>query len=173
MTLKNPFVLLTLLSVAVGGYLLFWESDEAYLKKTTLQLLKSAEGPFTRQNPVAFLGRVNKIAKHFHFDVAFQLETGGQVRKGRTAEELRTLLLIYFKQGGVEEITAEDLTVQKKAESSDYLVRFTARGRRGKARVSCKVSLLWIKEKKWFIKEAEVFSCSPEFFQGSFLKKRG
>ena len=157
--------------LVAGGFFLLWESDEKYLRKTTLRLLKSASAPGGGQNPVAFLRRVDKTAKHFHFDVIFQLRAGGRIRKGRSAGELRALLLVYFKQGGLAEVTAEDLTVQKKPESDDYLVRFTARGRRGEESVSCKVSLTWIKEKKWFIKEVEVFSCSPEFFYGSFRNK--
>ena len=174
MDLKKVFLFVILPLIAGGAlFLFFGESDEERLKKTTLQLLKSVSAPSVNQNPLALLGRVDKIGKHFHFDVEFKLETGGQVREGRSAGELRTLLLVYFKRRGSEvaEITAEELTVQKEAEGSGYLVRFTARGQRGKDRVSCKVSLIWIKEKKWFIKEAEVFSCSPEFFQGSFRDK--
>ena len=168
MDLKKIFLFIILPLTLVAGFFLLWESDEKYLRKTTLQLLKEVEAPAVRQNTVAVLRRVNKIVKHFHFDVAFQLETGGQVQKGRSAGELRPLLLIYFQRGGISEITGEELTVQKESGGSNYLVRFTALGRHGSNRVSCKVSLIWIKEKKWFIKKAEVSSCSPEVFHGSF-----
>ena len=163
--------------IIIGVFIFFfWESDEKYLQKTTLKLLKLASVPVQDTNPVALLKRVEQIAKHIHFDVRFKLQVNGQTWENRSAGELRTLLLAYFQRGGLAQITVDNLSVRinspgqsredlpdspANSSTSTGHVRFKAHGLRRENKVSCEVLLVWIQEKKWFIKEIEVFSCSP------------
>ena len=149
----------------IGVFVLFfWKNDEKYLKNTTFKLLKLASVSNQETNPIALLKRVEKIAKHLHFDVQFKLQANGQVWEDRSAGEFRTLLLTYFKMGGLAQINGTDLSVQIDPKTLNGHVRFKLHGQRGEDAVSCNAHFIWIKEKKWFIKNLEVFSCSPITF---------
>lgn len=139
----------------------FWENDEKYLRKTTFKLLKLASVPVQDTNPVTLLKRVEQIAKYVHFDVQFKLQANGQVWEDHSSGEFRTLLLIYFRRGGLTQITADNMSVQVDSSTSTGHVRFKVHGLRRENKVSCEAHLVWIQEKKWFIKEIKVFSCSP------------
>ena len=151
-----------LLILIIGGVLFFFlKNEERYLKETTLKILKLASAPSQTTNVVALLKRVEQIAKHVHFDIQFKVQGNGQTWENHSASEFRSLLLIYFKQGGISHIKGEDLTVQVDPSAPIGHVRFKLLGQHGPDPVSCKVHLVWTKEKKWFIKNLEVFSCSP------------
>ena len=162
--LKNPQLIILICLIIGSAIFFFLQNDEAYLKKNTLKLLKLASVSNQETNPIALLKRVEKIAKHLHFDVQFKLQANGQVWEDRSAGEFRTLLLTYFKMGGLAQINGTDLSIQIDPETLNGHVRFKLHGQRGEDAVSCEAHFTWIKEKKWFIKSLEVFSCSPITF---------
>ena len=156
------FRLFAVIFLIIGVFVFFlMENDEKYLQKTTFKLLNLASVPVQEINLVALLKRVEQMAKYVHFDVQFKLQANGQTWEGRSAGELRTLLLTYFKRGGLAQITADNMSIQIDSSTPKGHVRFKAHGLQGDNKVSCEAHLVWIKEKKWFIKEIEVFSCSP------------
>ena len=158
---KN-FRLFAVILFIIGVFVFFfWESDEKYLKKTTLKLIKLASIPVQNANPVTLLNRVEQIAKHIHFDVRFKLQANGQIWEDQSAGEFRNLLLVYFKRGGLTQITADNMSVRMDPSTSDGHVQFKAHGLQRENKISCEVFLVWTKEKKWFIKKIEVSSCSP------------
>ena len=162
--MSKNFRLIAVICFIIGVFVfLFWENDEKYLRKTTLKLLKLASVPVQDTNPVTLLKRVEQIAKHVHFDVQFKLQVNGQTWEERSAGEFRTLLLAYFKNGGLAQITVDDMSIRIEDSSSPRKghVRLKVHGLQREAKISCEALLVWIKEKKWFIKEIEVFSCSP------------
>lgn len=161
--LKKFRFILGFSAIGVILILFFWENDEKYLKKTTFKLLKLASVSKQETNPIALLKRVEKIAKHIHFDVQFKLQANEQTWEDRSAGEFRTFLLTYFKMGGVSQITGEDFSIQMDATTPlpQAHVRLKVHGKREESSVSCEAYLLWIKEKKWFLRNLEVSSCSP------------
>lgn len=155
-----------LLLILIAGGILFFalKNEERYLKNTTFKLLKLASSPPQTTSTVALLRRVEHIAKHIHFDVQLKVQVNGQTWESHSANEFRSLLLVYFKQGGLSQIKVEDLAIQMDPSSPIGHVRFKLHGQHGSGPIACKARLMWIKEKKWFIKKVEVLSCSPSPF---------
>ena len=154
------------LALLLSAVFFFWENDESYLEKTTLDLLNRLSLSAPIKNNRALLKRLESVGRHFHFDVNFKFHVNGREWKGRSSGELRSLLAVYFKQGGFSGIRGDALSVQvdSSLEIRTGRVTFKFHGLREKDPVSCEVRLEWIKEKKWFIKTVEVFSCSPVRF---------
>ena len=142
----------------------FFRGDERHLWKTSEKLIQLASDPRSLPN-MAILKKTERITKHIHFDIRFRAEFQGRVQEGKSLNEARSFLMAYFKSKINKGFAAEDLSVRllpsaknrpgKRAETS-FSFRFQREGRRFK----CRALWGWIKEKKWYIKTAEVSSCS-------------
>ena len=171
----------------------FFGGDARYLKKTSGKLVRLASAPPAAGSlpDVAILRKVEKIARHIHFDIRFRAEFKGRAHEGKSLNEARSFLLAYFKRaGGAGQnksggalFETEDLTVrllprpsgqnqpgQNEAAAAAPGAKapkraetsFQIRFQRQGRFFKCRLIWGWIKEKKWRIKTAELSSCSEE-----------
>ena len=149
-----------------AGMLLLWfgwkliQSPEKYLKKKTQKLI-ALTSVTDSASDMGWISKVSKMAKYIHFDVRMKAEYEGQIWTAKSLNEFRSLLFAYFKQGSAGQLDYKNLTVRLGENKKQGLVKFDAFFERNAKTVFCKALLEWVKEKKWRIKQIDVFSCSP------------
>ena len=151
------FVLLAFTFLAWFGWKLT-QSPEKYLKKKSKQLIEMASVKNSNTD-MSLISKVSKMAKLIHFDVQFKAEYEGQIFTAHSLNELRSLLLSYFKQKSTGKINYKNLNLEMAENKKQAIVKFDALFERNSKSISCKALLEWIKDKKWYIKRIEIFPC--------------
>ena len=70
--------------------------DKRLLMKASQELIDLASAP-APPSDIAILKRVEKMARHLHFDIQFQAELDGRVYEGRSLNEARSFLMGWLK----------------------------------------------------------------------------
>ena len=136
------------------------QSPESYLKKKTQKVITMISN--TKANSdMALISKVSKVARFIHFDVRLKAEYKGQIWIAKSLNEFRSLLFSYFRQEKTRKLDYKNLSVNMTESNRQALVKFDAFFGRQAGNIFCKVSLKWVKEKKWYIKSIEVLSCVP------------
>ncbi|MDE0092525.1 MAG: hypothetical protein OXN83_04495 [Oligoflexia bacterium] len=157
----KAFIIFAFLAVSGFGLYKFFQSPEKYLKKKTEYLINLSSVENSKVD-MALMRKVAKMAKFIHYDVQVKAQYEDQVYQARSLNEFRSLLMAYFKHSsGGGDLEYKNLTVQIKDDKNRGVVNFDAFFDRGNQKTFCKVVLEWIKEKKWFVKKIEVYSCYP------------
>ena len=146
------FALLFFASLAWFGWKLI-QSPEKYLTKKTKELIEMAS---IENSDTNFISRVSKISKFIRFDVYLKAEYEGQIFTAQSLNELRSLLVSYFRQKSTGKINYKNLNLTLGENKKQAIAKFDALFERGKKNISCKTLLEWIKEKKWYIKRIEI-----------------
>ena len=150
--------------IVIGGAFFFFRSDTAYLKKTTIKLIKTVSPMTTPLPQMTLLRKVQSVAKHIHFSVQYEIEWNNRVYQDRSLSKFRAVLTSYFKQikeGKPNTPNKKDLQVTiKEGEPKSAEVQFPLKVFWREKQANCQVVLHWIKEKKWFINKIKVFSCA-------------
>jgi len=172
MVLKNVKVLILLAGIAGAIYFLFLESDEDYLKKTTLKMIDLLVSPLDSSNMSSVIGRVRQVTEPMHFSIKFEVFQNEQVLfKRESSASMRSMIGAYF--GAKEKLTLhsvkeENLTAQVLKESSEMKtgqVFFLITGQAKGSSVSCQVKMDWRYEKKnWRIYHIKAFDCQGAIY---------
>ncbi len=165
--LRNPKILIILVGIAGAVYFFFLESDEDYLKKTTLKMIDLLVSPLDSSNMASVIGRVRKVTEPMHFSVKFEVSKNDQVIFEReSAAAMRSMVGSYF--GAKEKLTLqsvkeENLTTQVSKASDEKKtgqVSFLITGQADSASMSCQIKMDWKYEKKdWRIYQIKAFDC--------------
>ena len=163
---KNKAVIKKISFIVITGVVLafawkFFQEEERWLKRKTQTIIHIASSTGSKAD-IALLGRVSKIAKYIHFDVRVQAEYEGGVYKAKSLNEFQSLLFAYFKEQTTGVLDYQNLNVKMGANKKQALVTFDAFFKRSGKDIFCKTLWEWIKEKKWYIKKIEIFSCSSK-----------
>ena len=138
----------------------YFQSEKEWIKKKTqdlIQMTSSSGGG----SDIAFLQKVSQITKFIHFDVRLRVNYEGRLWTAKSLNEVRSLFLLYFREkSSSEKIGYSDLTVQMSENKKKAEVRFSVLFKRLERDWVCQAFLEWIKEKKWYIKQIDVSSCS-------------
>ena len=141
------------MGVFYGGFK-FFQGPEKYLLKKTKHLifLGSQVG-----NSISLSSsmKLSEISKYIHYDLQLEAEYEGRVYKARSLNEFRSLLMAYFKAKVTQKLEHEDLRVELKDEKTGE-VSFSVTFHNINTVWTCKVLLIWIKDKKWFIKNMNI-----------------
>ncbi len=143
----------------------FWpESDEKYLKKSTLKMIDLLVSPLDSSDMSSLVGRVRKVVEPLHFSVQFEVSQNGRVLfKRESAADLRSLTGMYFKSEGrlaLKNVKEENLTVQLSEENGKSAqVNFSITGQSQSRPLSCRVRIDWKYEKDWRIYHIRAFDC--------------
>ena len=138
----------------------FTQSPEKCLRKKSQNLIELSSIEDTKGTNLIF-SRISKISKFIHFDVYLKSEYKGQTYTAKSLNEFRSLLFTYFKQESAGKVTYENLSVTMEENQKKGTVNFDIFFERSREKIFCKALLDWIKEKKWYVKRIEIFSCSP------------
>jgi len=152
--------LLALLAGIAGAVFFFWpESDEEYLKKTTLKMIGLLAAPLDSSDMSSVIGRVRQITEPMHFSLRFEVSQNDQVIFQRESKaSIRSMVGSYF--GAKEKLTLdflkeENLAAQVLKKGSDEKtgqVSFLITGQAEGASMSCQVEIDWKYSKKvWHI----------------------
>lgn len=159
--------LLILMAGIAGVVFFFWpESDEEYLKKTTLKMIDLLVAPLESSNMASVVGRVRRVTEPMHFSVNFEISQNSQVVfKRESAASIRSMVGAYFgakEKLTLESVKEENLIAQVLKESNDKKtgnVSFLITGQTESAGMSCQVQMDWKYEKKewriYYIKASE------------------
>ena len=158
------YILLIIAALIAAFY--FFQSDEKYIKKTTVKLLKLAVSPATPLSTTAMLNKTNTIAKHIHFSVQYEVNINDHVYQDRSLADLRSSMLVYFRQPNnwqVDIPVKQEINVKIDSSEGNKTAEafFNIKIEKENKKASCNALLHWIKEKKWLINQIKVFSCSP------------
>ena len=165
--LRNPKLLILLAGIA-GAVFFFWpESDEDYLKKTTLKMIDSLVAPLESSNMASVIGRVRQVTEPMHFSVKFEVSKNDQVVvKRESAAAMRAMVGSYFgakEKLKLQSVKEENLTAQVLKESDEKKtaqVSFLITGQAEGASMSCQLKMDWKYEKKnWRIYHIKAFDC--------------
>ena len=140
------------------------QSPEKYLKKQTQKLIALTSIKSIKSD-IRLLSRISKIAEYIHFDVRWKAKYEGQIYTGKSLNEFRSLLFSYFQQNSTGKLSYKNLTIWVGEDKKQGTAHWDAFFKRNKNTVFCKILFEWIKEKKWYIKNIEVFSCVYTVFQ--------
>ena len=170
---RNFKLLFFLVGIVALSIFLWPESDEAYLKKTTLKIIDLLVSPLDSSNKASMIGRMRKITDPIHFSVKFEVfQNEERVFKRESEASLRSVIGAYF--GAKDKITLEavkeeNLVVQVFEEKEKRgEVSFLITGKVQGTDMSCQVKMDWkYEEKKWyiyFIKASECQGLNGPFF---------
>ncbi|MDE0519005.1 MAG: hypothetical protein OXH36_05580 [Bdellovibrionales bacterium] len=95
---KNLLYVLLVIALLVGVSFYFFQSDEKYIKKTTVTLLKLATPSSSPLSTPAILKRVNAMSKYIHFSVQYEIHINGHIYQDSSLADLRSSMLIYFRK---------------------------------------------------------------------------
>lgn len=165
--LKNFKILILLAGIAGAIYFFFSESDENYLKKTTLRMIDLLVAPLESSNMSSMIGRVRQVTEPMHFSVKLEISQNDQVIfKRESAASIRSMVGSYFgakEKLTLESVKEENLTAQVSKESDGKKtgqVSFLITGQAEGASLSCQVKMDWKYEKKdWRIYHIKAFDC--------------
>ena len=155
-------VSLTVAALLAGWFGWKWlQPPETLIKKKTQKLiaLSSRTGPASE---MGLMSKVSKIDKFIHFDVHVKAEYEGQIWTAKSLNEFRSLLFTYFKQGSTGQLSYKNLTVDLKEGRKEAIVKFDTFFEQETGAIFCKTLLKWLKEKKWYIKNIELSSCTQQ-----------
>lgn len=143
----------------------FTQSDESYLKQTTIKLIKIADPAASHKTELVVFRKINEAVKHIHFSVQYKVDLGDYIYKDRSVAELKSLMFTYFKQSKDVKITMlseKDIAVNIDTTQKDKTAKlnFPIMAHKENENRSCEVSLFWKKEEKWLIHEILVSKCS-------------
>ena len=156
----KKIVLVLFLGVSLFfGLSVFFQSEEKRIKKKTLKLIQLVSIN-TGESDIALLRRLSKVAQFIHHAVELKAEYEGGIYKVKSLGEFKSLLMAYFKEKGTGTLDYEELNVEMFDNNERAEVRFSAVFERKNQFVKCAAFLIWIKDKKWYIKNIEVSSCS-------------
>ena len=134
------------------------QGPEKQLQKKTQKLIQLANVK-PGESTLQLISRVSKMDKYIHFDVKLKAEYEGQIYTAKSLNEFRSLLTSYFKQKSTGSFEYQNLTVKIAKDKQQGEVSFDAFFKRNNSHISCKALLQWLKQKKWYVKEIQVFSC--------------
>lgn len=134
------------------------DSPEKYLKRKTQKIISLVSEKHTEIN-LHLISKVSQIAKYIHFDVHLTAEYEGQVYTAKSLNEFRSLMMSYFRLNSKGTTDYKNLAVQVKKNKQEGLVTLDGLFEKQGRKTHCKVLLVWIKEKKWYIKKIEVSEC--------------
>ena len=143
---------------AIWACVIFFESDENYLKKTTEKLIRLSTPSSQSLTDLQILRQAEQITKHIYFDVIFEIQMDKLNHKSSSLNEIRSLLFSYFKYRFVVDFKTSNLVVKIGAENR-AIVFFDIILKTKSKNFTCKSQIGWIKEKSWFIKTIKVSSC--------------
>ena len=140
------------------GVFKFFESSERYLKKKTELLihLVSFKGVKT---DMSLISKASQIDQYIHHNVQLNAQYQSRIYQARSLNELRSLLLAYFRSDIRQKIEYENLKVQIQKGQKKAKVLFSVAIYNTDQTLSCNVLLNWLKDKKWFIKKIELKNC--------------
>ncbi|MDE0119265.1 MAG: hypothetical protein OXM55_04565 [Bdellovibrionales bacterium] len=95
---KNLIYVLLVIVLLIVASFYFFQSDEKYIKKTTVKLLKLAVPSSTPLSTPAMLKKVNIMSKHIHFSVEYEIHINGHVYQDSSLADLRSSMLVYFRR---------------------------------------------------------------------------
>lgn len=154
---KGFFVVLAGLVFFVGK--MYFQNEEQWIQKKTKKLIQLVSS--TQQgSEVALLKKASKITRFIHFDVRLKVEYQGSVYARKSLNEVHSLLFLYFKQKISEKLEYGELNIRMSKNNKQADLSFPLSFKNSGQSVFCQAFLKWIKEKKWYIKEIEVSSCS-------------
>lgn len=154
---KSIGFLIGLILLAFFSYKLF-DSPEKYLKRKTQKIISLVSSENTELD-ISLISTISKIAKYIHFDVHLKAEYEGQIYRAKSLNEFRSLMMSYFRLNSKGKIESKNLAVQLKENKKEGIVTFDGLFEKQSTKTHCKILLGWIKEKKWYIKQIEVFDC--------------
>lgn len=146
-------------SVFYGG-LQFFKSPEKYLLKKTKHLIQLASQTDAKLS-LSLARRVSEINKYIHHDLRLKAEYEGRIYQARSLNEFRSLLTAYFQAGATKKLEYENLKAELKEEKRGE-VSFSILFHNISHASHCDLLLIWIKEKKWLIKNINIENCKKE-----------
>ena len=152
--------------VLVIGAFFFLQSEETRLKKKTLKLILIFSHSTPSATPLALLRKTQKVVKHVHFSVEYQVQAGSKTYQNRSLNRLRSDLNSYFKHGKsknshIEIPSKKDITVSLSPNQKTAKVNWTQLISYKEQKLSCQVVVNWEKEKSWLIHQIQA-SCQKK-----------
>lgn len=166
--LKNIKVLILLAGIATAVYFFFFlESDEDYLKKTTVKMIDLLASPLDSSNMSSLIGRVRQVTEPMHFSIKFEVSQNDKIIfKRESAASMRSVVGGYFRAKdklALHSVKEENLTAQVVKESSEKKtgqVSFLITGQAEDSSMSCQIKMDWKYEKRnWRIYHIKAFDC--------------
>ena len=152
------------LIIPLIGYFFFFQSDEAYLKKKTIKLIKMVDSHYIQNTHMAILKKVSEAVKYIHPSVRYTFDLDDRFYENHSLEELRALMFTYFKQSKkvkIDTLSERDIHISiSETENKKAEVSFPINAVQEHKKLSCKAVLVWVHEKKWLIHEITVSRCS-------------
>lgn len=167
--LQNTKILMLLLAVGAAGtiYFFFLESDEEYLKKTTLKMVKALTSPVESTNMLSMTNRMQPLLEPMHFSIKFEVFQNNQVTfKRESVASMRSVIISYLRdieKLKLNSVKKENITAQVSKENKNEKtgqVSFLITGQTENADMNCQVQMDWkYEKKKWRIYYIKAFDC--------------
>lgn len=151
-------------ALCVWQAFLFFQDDKKHLEKTLHKMVDLLNQPTLTD--MSKLKRVEALGKHLHFNIKFHININQNTYSGRSLNQIKSLIFAYLRSRPLRDFSVSQLnTTQDKNKSTQnnlpqYTMLFDMQFLENNKHFTCKNTLKWIKEKKWYLKTIEVSSCS-------------
>ena len=164
---KNLLYILLGTIILIVASFYFLQSDEKYIKKTTVKLLNLVVPSSPSLSTTAILKKVNTMSEYVHFSVQYEININGHVHQDSSLADLRSSMMVYFRKFGnnkwqVDVPAKQEINVKihssegRKTAEVSFNIKVAKEGKKA----SCETTLNWIKEKQWLIHKIRVFNCN-------------